>query len=143
MYSNVLENGKVCFGLSFLPRSVCLSISSNIPIDSPSWYLLFIRHTTCSKGSFNNYVHWIFHFLTPTPHPRPCVDRFYTLSVDKNRQISDPLPPHLVHVVIEWPPMFLLQLDALFYEKLRDQNAANSPNFSLVSNNSISFECFY
>ena len=26
-----------------------------------------------------------------------------------------------------------------FYEKLRDQNATNSPNFSLVSNNSISF----
>ena len=38
------------------------------------------------------------HFLTPTP----CVDSFYTLSVDKNRHF-DPLPPHLVHVVIECP----------------------------------------
>ena len=34
--------------------------------------------------------------------PPPCVDSFYTLSVDKNRHF-DPLPPHLVHVVIECP----------------------------------------
>ena len=34
------------------------------------------------------------HFLTP---PLPCLDSFYTLSVDKNRIF-------FVHVVIEWPP---------------------------------------
>ena len=32
-----------------------------------------------------------------------CVDSFYTLSVDKNRHFLTPSPPHLVHVVIEWP----------------------------------------
>ena len=35
------------------------------------------------------------HFLTPSP----CVDSFYTLSLE----IFDPFPPHLVHVVIAWP----------------------------------------
>ena len=39
------------------------------------------------------------HFLTPPP---PCMDSFQTLSVDKNG-IFDPLPTHLVHVVIERP----------------------------------------
>jgi len=34
--------------------------------------------------------------------PPPCVDTFYTLSVDKNRHFFTP-SPHLVHVVIEWP----------------------------------------
>ena len=32
----------------------------------------------------------------------PCVDSFYTLSVDKTRHLLTP-SPHLVHVVIEWP----------------------------------------
>jgi hypothetical protein len=31
------------------------------------------------------------------------VDSFYSLSMDKNRHFLTPLPPHLVHVVIEWP----------------------------------------
>ena len=35
--------------------------------------------------------------------PYPCVDNFYTLSVDKNRHFLTPSPPHLVHLVIEWP----------------------------------------
>ena len=35
--------------------------------------------------------------------PPPCVDSFYTLSVDKNRHFLTPSPPHLVHVVIECP----------------------------------------
>ena len=34
--------------------------------------------------------------------PSPCVDCFYTLSVDKDGLFLPP-PPHLVHVVIEWP----------------------------------------
>ena len=33
--------------------------------------------------------------------PPPCVDSFYALSVDNNRHFLT--PPHLVHVVIEWP----------------------------------------
>ena len=40
-----------------------------------------------------------YHFLTPPPY----VDIFYTLSVDKNIHLLTPFPPHLVHVVIEWP----------------------------------------
>ena len=40
------------------------------------------------------------HFLVPPPS---CVDSFYTLSVDKYRHFLTPSPPHLVHVVIEWP----------------------------------------
>ena len=106
MYSDVFglfwKMGKfVLVGLSFLHRSVCLSISSSIPIDSPSWYLLFIRHTTCSMGSFINYVDRILPFFAPPP----CVDSFNTLSVDKNRHFltPSPPPPHLVHVVIECP----------------------------------------
>ena len=35
--------------------------------------------------------------------PTPCVDSFYTLSVNKNRHFLTPSPPHLVLVVIEWP----------------------------------------
>ena len=36
----------------------------------------------------------------------PCVNSFYTLSVDQNRHFWPlPSPPHLVHVVIEWPLM--------------------------------------
>ena len=38
------------------------------------------------KGSFNNYVDRILPFLTPSP----CVDSFYTLSVDKNRHFLTP-----------------------------------------------------
>ena len=34
--------------------------------------------------------------------PHPCMDSFFTLSVDKNRHFWPP-PPHLVHVVIECP----------------------------------------
>ena len=46
--------------------------------------------------AFNNYVDRIL----PFSDPPPCVDSFYTLSVDKTDIF---LPPHLVHVVIEWP----------------------------------------
>ena len=35
----------------------------------------------------------------------PCMDSFYTLSVDKNRHFLTRSHPHLVHVVIEWPPI--------------------------------------
>ena len=54
-----------------------------------------------SPLAFDNYVD-----PTPTPHPPfgSCMDSFYTLSVEKNQTFFDPLPPHLVHVVIEWPP---------------------------------------
>ena len=41
------------------------------------------------------------------------VDSFYTVSVDKNRHFLTPSPPHLVHVVIEWPlnDMTLSEID--------------------------------
>ena len=55
------------------------------------------------KGSFNNYVDRILPFFDPPPPS--CVDSFYTLSVDKNGHFLTPSPPHLVHVVIEWPLM--------------------------------------
>ena len=51
----------------------------------------------CYWGAFNNYVDRFLPFFT-----LPCVDSFYTLSVDKQTYF-DPLPPHLVNVVIEWP----------------------------------------
>ena len=53
-----------------------------------------------TKGSFNNCVDKSLPFFDPPP---PCQDGFYTLSVDKNRHFLTPSPPHLVHVVIEWP----------------------------------------
>ena len=54
---------------------------------------------TFNREAFNNYVDRILPFFYPPP---PCVDSFYTLSVDKNRHFLTP-PPHLVHIVIEWP----------------------------------------
>ena len=57
------------------------------------------------KGSFNNYVDTILLFFDPPP----CVDSFYTLNVDKNRDFLTPSSPHLVHVVIEWPLMAILR----------------------------------
>ena len=41
--------------------------------------------------------------------PAPCVDSFYTLSMDKNRHFLTPSPPHLVHIVIECPLIKRLQ----------------------------------
>ena len=38
---------------------------------------------------------------------------FYTLCVDKNIIFFDPPPPHLVHVVIEWPLCYIML--CLFY----------------------------
>ena len=52
------------------------------------------------KGAFNNYVDRILPLFDPLS---PCVDSFYTLSVDKNRHFLTPFPPHLVHIVIECP----------------------------------------
>ena len=59
---------------------------------------LFASSTRLQRGqwSFNNYVDTIL-------PPPLCVDSFCTLSVDKNRHFLTPSPPHLVHVVIEWP----------------------------------------
>ena len=56
--------------------------------------------SSLQKGAFNNYMDKILPFFDPNP---PCVDSFYTLSVDKNRHFLTPSPPHLVHVVIECP----------------------------------------
>ena len=36
----------------------------------------------------------------PFFHPLPCMDSFYNLSVNKKQTSFDPLPPHLVHIVI-------------------------------------------
>ena len=42
--------------------------------------------------------------ILPFFDPLPCVDSFYTLNVDKNKNRLTPSPPlDLVHVVIEWP----------------------------------------
>ena len=40
------------------------------------------------------------HFLMPPP---PCMGSFYTLRVDRNRYFLTPSPPHLAHLIIEWP----------------------------------------
>ena len=50
--------------------------------------MLFVR------GAFKNY----------DPSPSPYVDSFYIYPERGQKQTYfDPLPPHLVHVVIEWP----------------------------------------
>ena len=44
--------------------------------------------------------------ILPLFDPPPSwVDRFYTLSMDKNIYFLTPSPTHLVHVLIEWPLM--------------------------------------
>ena len=61
------------------------------------WFCGSIRyHSTTTWQDFT--IFW--------PLPPHRVDSFYTLSVDKNIYFlapSSPPPPHLVHVVIEWP----------------------------------------
>ena len=55
---------------------------------------------TFYKGAFNNYVDRILPFFDSPP----CVDSFYTLSVDKKRHyLIHSSPPS--HVVNEWPLM--------------------------------------
>ena len=67
-------------------RLVCFSVQSASVVKGP------IRgHSTTTWTEFC-------HFSTP------CVDSFYTLSVDKNIHFLTPSPPHLVHIVNEWPP---------------------------------------
>ena len=48
---------------------------------------IFVKRS--HKGAFNNFVDRILPFFTPPP----CVDSFYTLSVDKNRHLLPPPPP--------------------------------------------------
>ena len=48
--------------------------------------------------------------ILPFFYPHPCVDSFYTLSMDKNRHFWPP-PPHLVHVVIKWHLLILTKVD--------------------------------
>ena len=50
------------------------------------------------KGAFNNYVHRILPFFTP-----PLRGQFLYLEHGQKQTFFDPLPPHLVHVVIECP----------------------------------------
>ena len=53
-----------------------------------------------AKGSFNNYVDRILpFFLTPSP----LRGKFLHPDRGQKQTFFDPLPPHLVHVVIEWP----------------------------------------
>ena len=66
------------------------------------YFCLYVPGTLIDKSCLHKLHVTIFSiFLTPTP----CVDRFYTLSVavQEKQTFFDPLPPHLVHVVIEWP----------------------------------------
>ena len=52
------------------------------------------------KGSFNNYLDRICHFLTPTP----LRGQFLYPERGQKQNFFEPLPPpHLVHLVIEWP----------------------------------------
>ena len=72
-----------------------------IPFNYSYWSLAFTNELMdehASKGAFNNYVDRILSFFDPhhaltvfIPWARTKIDIFW------------PLPPHLVHVVIEWP----------------------------------------
>ena len=64
-------------------------------------YILWLR---LSKGAFKNNCGQ--NFAIFWPWPPLCVNSFYTLNVDKNRHFLTHSPPHLVHVVIEWPLIF-------------------------------------
>ena len=70
--------------------------ASGTILDRYSRNLLFLMHyfrnfkphfLRFAKGSFNNYVDRILPFFDPLS---PCVDGFYTLSVDKNRHFLTP-----------------------------------------------------
>ena len=56
----------------------------------------FCIMTTFQKGSFNNYVDRILPFFDP-------VWTVFTPWAWTKTDIFNPLPPYLVHVVIEWP----------------------------------------
>ena len=76
-----------------------------------------------AKGAFNNYVEKILALFDPPP----CADSFYIVSVDKNRHFLTPSPPHLVHVVIEWPQRLknvknMVQLNAFKKVHMRNEN---------------------
>ena len=81
------------------------------------------------------------HFL---PHP-PCVDSFYTLSVDENRHFLTPSPPHLAHVVIEWPlwTIFGISLSSGVHRPLATcqgcQSVIEKPRLALVLPSSHSY----
>ena len=73
--------------------------SCNLHQEFDLWTVPWQLHKMLSNGhygSFNNYEDIIL------PPCTPCVVSFYTLSVDKNKHFSPP-PPHLAHLVIEWP----------------------------------------
>ena len=86
---HILDAGRFGFlesNADIVPRMYEFAFTRNI-------LLILVRgHSTTTWTEFC-------HFLTPPP----CVDSFYTLSVDKNRHFLTPSPPHLVHVVIECP----------------------------------------
>ena len=82
-------------------------------------------------------------------YPSPCVDSFYTQSVDKNRHFR---PLHLVHVVIEWPPQrrlffrryctvyIILRSDHISTSNLLHEITVQSP-WTLSSQTVISSNC--
>jgi hypothetical protein len=80
---------------------VCTELSRAV-VHGLCMYIENPKYREC-MGALNNYT-WteLCHFLPPPP-PAPCVDSFYNLSVDKKNIFFDPLPPHLVQVVIECP----------------------------------------
>ena len=94
----------------FLLVALCnlWSISS----DSWNWILNFdiVLH---SKWSFNSYLDRIFAIFWPPPPPTapPWLDSGGWTKTD----IFDPLPPHLVHRVIEWPLTLFCLLYWLYF----------------------------
>ena len=58
-------------------------------------------NSNCFRGHSTTTWKELCHCLTPPP--TPLCGQFYTLSVYKNRCFLIPFPPHLAHIVIEWP----------------------------------------
>ena len=63
----------------------------------------YIHVTFLDKGAFNNYVDRILPFIAPPPARPALRGQFLYPERGEKQTFFDPLPPHLVHVVIEWP----------------------------------------
>ena len=62
-------------------------------------YLVLCHRRHRLWGSFNNYVDRILPFFDPTP----LRGQFLYPEHGQKQTFFDPLPPHLVYVVTEWP----------------------------------------
>ena len=92
----------LCFNFTFY---LCASAGQiewilSHPVQSQLFRLSLIALFISLRGHSTTTWTQFCHFFTSA---LPCLDNFYTLSMDKNRHFFTPSPPHLFHIVIEWP----------------------------------------